>query len=90
MIGQEWESWCTAACRELREETGPQARERDLCELNTQAFRLLKYTGKFYRLKSFIFHSKSTTVTPNEEFAALSWHNVRWEATHTTEEEMKS
>ena len=89
-IGQGWESWPTAACRELMEETGLQAKERDLCELNTQAFRLLKYKGKFYWLKFFIFHSKAATVTPNEEFAALNWHDIQWEATHTTEEEMKS
>ena len=72
------------------EETGPQAKERELCEVNTQAFRLLKHKGKFYWLKFFIFHSKSTTITPNKEFAALNWHDIRWEAIYTTEEEMKS
>ena len=46
-IGQEWESWSTAACRELMEETGLKAKERDLCEVNTQASRLLKYKERF-------------------------------------------
>ena len=72
------------------EETGLQAKERDLCEVNTQAFRLLRYKENFYWLKFFISHSKSATVTPNEEFATLNWHDIQWEATHTTEEEMKS
>ena len=49
----------------------------------------MNHKGKFYWLKFFVFHAKSTTVTHNEEFQSLQWHDVAWESAVTTKEEMQ-